>query len=445
MKILLVQSYLGRKEKTGPIFPLGLAYLAAVLKKHHVKVIDLNIEAEPYNRLKEEVSVFNPDVVGISLRNVDTTLRRDIFYYFKELKPTAELIKKTKPTVKLLIGGPGFSMFTSRIMERVPEIDIGVFLEGEESVLELLENLDDPEKVKGLYIRKNNSAHFTGQRKLPEFNKLPFPDRNIVPIEPYLGPYNNIGVQTKRGCLLKCVYCTYPFLSGKILRQRSPENVVDEVEHLVNNFNIRNFMFVDSVFNIPKEHAQEICQEVINRGLDVEWNAYFDPKNVDEDFVLLAKKAGCRHFMLSPDAITEKGLVYLRKNFTLKDVYKTLAIAKRMKGVRFGYGVFCNFPGQDLAGYLKTILFYIKGNLFLMGKGGVDLNWIRIEPNTEIHKNAIEKGIIDHDMDLLPEDKIELRSVFYNPPPLRYIDPFVSLMLNVVDKLLKPSLKYILR
>ncbi len=439
MRILLVQSYLGRRDPRGPVFPLGLACIASMLKKHQLKLLDLNVEVNPYPKLKEELLNFDPHMVGISARNVDTTMSRDIFYYFKEVKPTAELIKKTRPGVKLVIGGSGFSMFAGKFMERIPEIDVGVYLEGEESMPELLANLNNPEKVRGLFIRKNSSIHFTGNREFPDFDALAMPDRDIIELGPYSGRSDyNIGIETKRGCCLKCTYCDYPFLNGDRLRLRSPEKVGDEIEKLVKNLGIRNFMFVDSVFNIPVSHARAICHEIINRGLDVDWNAYYDIKDIDEEFILLAQKAGCRHFSFSPDAITDKGLNCLNKNFAVKDIYRSLSIARKMKGAKFGYSFFCNSPGQDLMGYLKTLFFFLKANLLLMGKGGVSLNWIRIEPNTRIHQIAIEKAVMDQNTDLLPVSEAGLPSLFYNPPPLKYIDPVVNLTLSIVDKLLKP-------
>ena len=441
MKVLLVQAYLGREEMGGPVFPLGLSYIASALKEHDVKVLDLNAEKDPYGQLKKEISEFDPDVAGISLRNIDTTVRRDPFYYFKELKPTVELIRRTKPSVKLVIGGSGFSMFAAKIMERIPELDVGVYLEGEESMAELMESLDHPEDVKGLFVRKDGEVLFTGERDFPDFNDLPFPDRSIVDLSAYLGPYNNIGIQAKRGCLSKCAYCCYPFLNGNCLRIRSPKNVVDEIEHLMEKFNVNNFMFVDGVFNLPLKHAREICQEIIDRGLDVRWNAWYDARHLDDDFLLLARKAGCVNFSFSPDAITEKGLASLRKEFSVKEINKTLSIVRKMKGVNIGYGLFCNSPGQDLAGYIKTIYFFIKANLLLTGKGGVHLNWIRIEPNTEIHRIALERGIIDKDTELLPHDERELSSLFYTQSSLKYMNMIVNAFLTVTDKLLKPLSK----
>ncbi len=271
MKVLLIQSHLGRIEPFPPLYPLGLVYLANALSKHEVQIIDMNVWelTLAYENLKKKIINFNPDIAGVSIRNIDTTNRRDIFNFFKTVRPTARIIKETSPDSTLLVGGPGFSMFAEKIMSRIPEFDFGCHLEGEESIPELLDNLESPESVKGIYIRKNGGVQFTGNRELPDFGKLQIPRRDpeIIDNTPYIQfdkfpRIYNIGIQTKRGCVLKCAYCSYTFLSGNKLRLRYPVDVVDEIEYLI-SLGMNQFSFADNIFNIPKSHAEEICEEII--------------------------------------------------------------------------------------------------------------------------------------------------------------------------------------
>ena len=143
MKVMLIQAYLGRKEL--PVFPLGLAMLAAVLPGHDVKIFDPNVSDDPYNDLKTSLAQFQPEVVGISLRNIDNQQGIDFFYYFKTMEPTLKIIKETCPQCAIAIGGAGYSMFADKIMRRLDKVDFGVYLEGEESFPELLDNLRSPE------------------------------------------------------------------------------------------------------------------------------------------------------------------------------------------------------------------------------------------------------------------------------------------------------------
>ncbi|MBI4949193.1 MAG: cobalamin B12-binding domain-containing protein, partial [Deltaproteobacteria bacterium] len=131
MKILFIQSYLGRKEPS--VMPLGILMVATMLKDHEVAVYDPNISNDPYGGLKKKLAEFRPDVVGISIRNIDNQQGVDFFYYFNTLRPTLAIIKETAPKARVMAGGAGFSIFAKIIMERVSDIDYGVYLEGEEA------------------------------------------------------------------------------------------------------------------------------------------------------------------------------------------------------------------------------------------------------------------------------------------------------------------------
>ena len=157
MKILLIQSHLGRIcEQNLPLFPIGLSYIAQALEKHEVRILDLNFWDLPraYEKLEKELINFDPDIAGLSIRNIHTTQRTDIFYYFNTVQPTARLIKKVSPEIRLLVGGPGYSVFAREIMERIPEFDFGIYLEGDESTPELIDNwvsVSDREKAENTY------------------------------------------------------------------------------------------------------------------------------------------------------------------------------------------------------------------------------------------------------------------------------------------------------
>ncbi len=432
MKILLVQAYLGRREKEGALYPIGLAYLASVLgRKHEVKILDPNLYENPLDEVASVLNAFKPDVVGISQRNIDTTQLRDLFLYINALEPTVRLVRKTLPSAKILVGGSGFSLFPERIMQSIPEIDCGVYLEGEESLPELLDNLATPEKVKGLYIRKNGNVVFTGLRMLPNFDALPFPDRNTVSKYTVFHPLA-IGVQTKRGCPLGCTYCSYPHLNGKGLRLRTPSRVVDEIEDLVKNHGVKSFSFLDSVFNLPRSFAVDICNELAKRKLGVTWSGWYSPIGFDEELFAIARNAGCEHFAFSPDAITNQSLKMMGKEFTEDDVQRVFSIARRHKDGKFGFSFFCNTPGLNFKGYLKLLLFFIKGNLLLFGRGGVGLSWVRIEPFTKIKDQAIKDGIINETTDLFATTPEELGKLFYLNPKLKLEDFITHKLLDSV-------------
>lgn len=446
MKVLLVQSHCGRDEPGGVLFPIGLCYIGTALSAHEVQIIDLNMYESPFDELRKIIFSFDPAVVGISLRNIDTTQRRDMFYYFKVFEPVIRLIKDADPSIKVIVGGSGFSMFAGKIMERIPQIDFGVYLEGEESTPELLANLNKPEAVKGIFVRKGDKVKFTGCRPLPNMKYLPAPDRHFVDVKSYDNPvYTNIGIQTKRGCPLRCAYCNYPSLNGRQIRTRSAGQVADEIEWLINRYNIRRFMFVDSVFNVPNRHAEDICMEMIKRRLDVEWSAFFNIKGFSKELLNLAMEAGCRNFSFSPDAVENRSLQALKKGITEQDISTVIQMLRKTKDIRIEFHVFCTPPRQTLQGIIKTLFFFLKANALFLGRAVVHLGWIRIEPETDIFEIAKSEGIISEKTDLLPHGEEGLGDLFYSCPETRaYGDPVFKAIL-AIQGLLYPVAKALLK
>lgn len=438
MRVLLVHAYLGRDEADGLLYPIAIVTLGTVLKQkgYEVRCLDPNPLKRGYDPIGEAVKEFQPDVVGISQRNVDTTQLRDPWLYIKTLQPTVDLIRSIKSDVKIIVGGAAFSLFAEKIVQRTPGIDFGIYQEGEESLPELLENLNQPEKVKGIIIRhQDGSTTFTGHREPPELGKLPIPDRDLVDPRPYFSTMGSIGIETKRGCYLRCIYCSYPFLNGANIRQKSPKQIVDEIYFLKDKYDVPGFMFLDSVFNLPQNHAEEICNELIRRGNKTPWTAWFDMRNITPEFVKLVREAGCKQLSFSPDALEENALKTLRKSFTRKDIDATVKTVSRIPGVRSGYAFFSAPPGTTPLGYLKMLAFFIRWNLTLVPrkKGGVGLSWIRIEPYTEIEQIALKEGIITPETDLLPETEEELLKLFYIHPKMKWTQPISHFLLDSVN------------
>ncbi len=447
MKVLLIQQDMGRRIIKHPLYPIGLSYIAAALSVHEVRIFDPNVHDWPdcLNKLREEVRRFQPDIAGISIRNIDTTQRRDLFVQFKTVRPTLAAVQDVLPNIPIMAGGTGYSIFAKEIMERLPEITYGVYLEGEETVQELLQHLDAPEQVKGLYYRKNGKVLFSGPRPLPDFAALPKPRRDpaVIDISKYHGPLHNIiGVQAKRGCAFKCSYCSYLFLNERRLRLRKAEEVVDEIEELVSKYGIKGFTFVDSVFNAPENHAREICQELIRRKVQVEWGAWLTPKGLNKDFLLLLREAGCKHIGFSPDAVSDKGLNALNKGFTVREVRESLKLVRQVKGMAVGYNFFCVYPEMSFLDALKTLVMLFKIPLLMPGRGGVGLGWIRLEPHNELHKTALREGVINKDTKMLPDNEEELIKLFYLPKGSQHITLLFDTVLFTVDRVLKPSVKF---
>jgi len=400
MKILLVQGYLGGFES--PVFPLGLHYLAQLTRDHHVEIFDPNISRNPEADFHSWLIGFRPNVVGISLRNIDSTNKRRVLYYYPYFQETLRTIRKELDShCKVVVGGPGFSMFAEEIMHFEPMVDYGVFLEGEKTFPELLKDVNSPERVRGLYYRKGDRVMFGGRRKPVTLNEVPLPERSEAALRPYRDAADAIGVETKRGCPLSCAYCVYGFLNGKTYRLFSPDRVVDDMEACAGN-GARELMFIDPVFNIPLSHAQAVCREIIRRDLHLSWSAWFHESALTRPFIRLVRKAGCKKIMLSPDGFDDNVLKRLGKMQRKRDVLAGFALLKDEIGnMEICYNFFQNPPGQTWSGALGLFLFYLKAKLSLKSRVHFEFNKLRIEPHTRLFEMALREGAITEKDDLL--------------------------------------------
>jgi anaerobic magnesium-protoporphyrin IX monomethyl ester cyclase len=427
MKILLIQSHLGGHES--PVFPLGLYYLARLVGDHQVEIFDPNVSEHPDADLRSWLTGFRPDIVGISLRNIDSTNKRRVVFYYRYFRDTLYTVRKVLGSrCKVVGGGPGFSMFAEEIMRREPMVDYGVFLEGEKTFPELLQNLATPEKVQGVYFRQGDKVCFSGPRNPVSPEEVPLPDRSERVMRPYVRAEDAIGVETKRGCPLTCAYCVYGFLNGKRYRLFSPARVVDDIEACVRRGGARELMFIDPVFNIPSSHAQDVCREIIRRGVRVSWSAWFHDSALTRPLIRLARRAGCRKMMLSPDGFDDKALERLGKTQKKRDIVAGFEILRQETGdMEVCYNFFRNPPGQTWKGVVGLMHFYLRAKSILKNRVHFEFNTLRIEPHTRLYDMALREGAIRETDDLL-------YPTYYTNPHTRLAEKAFDLLVTVKER-----------
>ncbi len=423
MKILLVQSYLGGHEP--PVYPAGLACLLSVLADHDVRAFDPNTADDPEGGLEQAVREFGPDVVGVSLRNIDSTNKRVVVFYYQFFK---EMLKQIRALTNapLIVGGSGFSMFAQRIMEDEPLIDYGVYLEGERTFPLLLANLDAPERAPSVFYRRDGKAVFSGGGDKVGGEALPRPNFGAAPLEPYLGMPWGVGVETKRGCALSCIYCPYGFLNGKTYRLKAPSQVADEVGALAAG-GAGRFTFLDSVFNIPKGHAAAVCRELAERGPAVKWSAWFSERELDEELLDLAVAAGCDNVILSPDGFSDAALRKLGKAVRKADILRAYELLKDRDEVEVSWNFFKNPPGQTLGAFLSMALFVVRARRRMGRRAHFEFNSLRVEPHTALHGIALEEGVVAEGEDLLTP-------VYYTQKRTAYIEKAFNAVLRLAGK-----------
>jgi len=420
MKILLVQAFTALDMEL--VYPLGLAYLAAHLDDHEVRIFDVNLHRNaPYQTLENALRDFEPDVVGLSLRNIKVAKPGSHQDDFAPQQKAIQLVRRVRPQAFVVAGGTAFSLYAEEFMRRLPELDCGVWGEAEHRFPELLNHQSEPWKVPGVYYRTPEGAiEYSGTPPAVDFLALRKPRRDLISLAPYAeSSFVSIGIQAKRGCALTCVHCSDTFLLGHAVRQRPARDVVDEIQELVEDHGIRQLFFCDQIFNIPPSHAIAICKEIVDRGIEIQWSAWFNEKKttLPDEMMIWLKRAGCGLLSFSPDHVDDRMLKNLDKNFRYEDMVYTYQVAKRFD-MDVEYSFFLNSPGEDWRSLLKIFKFLFDARMHVGPRLRpftlLMMQPIRLYPHTRLADLARETGLINDDDDLI-EGK------FWNPGKLSYV------------------------
>ena len=224
----------------------------------------------------------------------------------------------------------------AELMERLRP-DFGIAGEGEGAFARLVDALEEegPAAVAALDTIGSLFRFVDGvvvrNPPAPDFlvmDDLPVPDHSLADAR-YSERFGIESVQTKRGCALQCEYCTYPRIEGRVGRVRRPEAVVDEMQAVMDSRPAtRHFFLVDSVFNLPRTHAKNVCRALIDRKWTVPWTCYANPLGFDREFAELSRSAGCAGMEIGSDSGCDEVLKRLRKGFGTADIRRLHEICR---------------------------------------------------------------------------------------------------------------------
>jgi hypothetical protein len=404
MRILLVNT--NRKADLMAAPPIGLCYVATAARKagHEVRVLDLCFSGRRAAKaLRSSVSSFSPEVVGLSVRNVDNAnMLRPVSY----LPGVRELVAEVRrlSAAPVVLGGSGASLMPEAVL-RYAGADAIIVSDGEVSFLRLLDALATGKswsEIPGVGFMQDGRFHLTP----PDFPPFQF-EAPEVGHWVDMGPYERLGgtynVQTKRGCPHHCIYCTYnSSLEGHRLRMRDPHEVVDEIEEAILKYRPRTVEFVDSVFNDPAEHMLTILEEIIRRPWKADFTAMgVQPLHLDREMLDLMWRAGFRSFMITPESASDKMLSTYRKGFSREHV---IHAAEALTHTHFSawWCFLLGGPGETHATIQETLDFCRQ---YLRLKRGSARHvaqlffGVRLYPGTELWRSAVREGIIAPDAD----------------------------------------------
>jgi radical SAM superfamily enzyme YgiQ (UPF0313 family) len=365
-RVLLIKSCSNDPAYSVVNHPLGLMSIAAYLREKYrcdVKIEDLRLNGKDRSGLESTIRLYAPDIVGISA----LTFESDAIPWI------AESVKRVNANTPVLLGGPHATAYPEKAVQ-IPGIDYAVVGEGELVAGRLIERLldgRDVSEIKGIVYKHENRVIVTGREDLiDDLDHLPRPAYDLIPIERY-GSFNRMSrtgsgkfmsVFSSRGCPYQCIYCHNIF--GKMFRFRSAENLFNDIKHLYDTYQIRDFEILDDIFNLDRNRLIEFCDRVINSGIKI---TLAFPNGVrgdilDEQQLSKLRQAGTIFIAFAIETGSPRMQKLIKKNIQLEKIKKNIEIAHSLRIHSHGFFMI-GFPGETLEEMKMTVEFMVSSKL----------------------------------------------------------------------------------
>ena len=348
--------------------PMGLLYLSAILKKNGYEVIflDANIHNMRADEVADYIKQEKPDIVGITC--VTAT-----FNYAKEY---CKVIKSVSDKILIVVGGPHITAANECIMES-DYIDMGVYGEGEYTMLELVNNfnrstgsIENIQNIKGLIFKNTGKCAVNPPRELIQnLDELPLPDYKMLgDIRKYriqIDAYRRFPIGTmitSRGCPYQCIFCDRNTF-GTRYREHSPERIFEEIKILYYELGCKEIKFLDDMFTLKKERMEKLCDMIINGDMDFTWSCSLRADFLFEDMLKKMKSSGLWMVNVGIESGNQEILKNIKKSLSLETVRKTVTIANKT-GIKVRAFFILGHPGEtkqtmrDTLDFAKSLPLY---------------------------------------------------------------------------------------
>jgi radical SAM superfamily enzyme YgiQ (UPF0313 family) len=447
MRVLLINS--NREQSPWPAAPIGLSMVACATEQagHEVSFLDLAFAKKPPRDVRERAAAFQPDVIGISIRNLDNCNFDAPRFYLDEVRDdVVKVAREVAVKAKVVIGGAAVNLAPWDILQHVGA-DYALAGEGEKALPDFLDGLArgvELQAIPGVVDRlgkkpePNYAPQFSGDRVFngePPAGRSQVDDFEVrgkselyrwVDWPTYVGHGAPYPIQTKRGCALRCTYCAYNNIEGRTYRTREPKLIADEIEQVVKEYGVRSIDFVDSTFNIPEKHAVALCDELSQRKLpeDVELSTMgINPAAMSTELLQSMRRAGFRHVMCTPESASNVTLKSLKKGFNRDQVEFAAAQLKKANINTLWFFMF-GAPGETVETIKESLDFcerHVRDEDVALFTAG-----IRVYPGTPLEKECKEAGWFADDDNLV-------RPSWYVAPTITIADMYRLLIEAAID------------
>jgi len=371
-----------------PLPPMDLMYMAAVAEEitepcyYEAKIVDYSLVENSSEQFKFDLQEFKPDYLVVNVAS--TTLENDL--------SVLQVAKDILPNITTIVKGAHFLTSNTDVLYKYRTLDLVIVGEAEITLKEILKG-KDYSKIKGLCYRDGFVAKFTGKRPfIQDLDKLPFPARHLVNNDLFKRPDNNkvqAIIKVSRGCPHHCFFCLATPVSGAKVRVRSVENIIAEIKECVETYKITNFLFWADLFNADREWTMDLCEKIIESGLEITWSSNTRADTADDEMAELMYQSGCRLVSIGVESGSQYILDKIGKKITIDEIRDTVKIFKRAKIKVYNYFVI-GLPWDDEDTVEDTIDFAIE-----LDSDFVSFYTATPLPGTRFCKYALEKSLLD--------------------------------------------------
>jgi anaerobic magnesium-protoporphyrin IX monomethyl ester cyclase len=395
LNVLLVQPIReGNNTQIAPDLGLLLIGTALFRRGFNVTLLDCPKEGMSFLGFKNFLKSKNFDVVGFRCYS------RDHNYVRHHLK----IVRQVFPRAVTLVGGPHPSALPEFVMNSMPELDFAWKAEAEEGLPRLLSLIEAhgreiPENslhdIPGLVhragdLRKTvvNAPAFT-----TDLDQFGIPEWELIRPETYPGFIFDefYPLLTTRGCPYPCIYCNTPGLSGKKLRHRNLDFVIEELQFLKKRYGIKRFSIVDDEFTLDGQYAERFCRKLIESGLNLRWDCPVGVRldSLNPELLNVMEQAGCECIAVGIESGSQRIQKLIKKNVTVDKIReKALMIAHCSKIKIIGYFMI-GFPDETEEEILETIQLATSLPLYR-----ANFTLVIPIPGTELFQEALRGGKI---------------------------------------------------
>jgi magnesium-protoporphyrin IX monomethyl ester (oxidative) cyclase len=397
-----------------------LAYVAALLERNHeLQIIDAanegwkNLEEIGPTKYRQglknqeianRIERFSPNIVGITI---------SFSGWWKTAYEVASLVKSIDESIITVLSGLHPTARPEHCLKH-PKTDFVVIGEPEYTTVDLAKVLEQKntkalKKIRGIGYIKNGETIITPPRpKIQDLDALPFPARHLLPMKKYFDaikenpPRGEIckpwaTMITSRGCPYNCIFCSMKIINGRKWRARTPENVVNEIEHLVHTYKVKQIDFIDENMTLEKKRMEKICELIVERGLEIEWYAPngIRADTLNEGLLTKMKKSGCKKIRIAPESGVQRVVnQIIKKNLDLKKVEEAVVLSKKI-GIKVGIFFIIGLIGETKEDIEKTIKYAYK--LKRLGAEGFYFSYATPVYGTQLYEQASKGRFLTDD------------------------------------------------